>query len=224
VPVLVNKIMIQNKSKYSVWYVSLLLLWLILISGCAAVEAVKQNTKTQQTALQTYSFEPALSIQPAARKSKLVIAVLKPRAAAPYRAARMAYSEAAYELNYYINNEWASPPAAMLEPFIVKALEQSQAFDEVVSGSNNSVADIVLDIELIDIKHQYSDAQSVGVVTLRAQFIDLAGRRIIGVHELSAQSPAASNSPYGGVAAINGALSQVLVDLANYCSRELPLR
>ncbi len=222
--VLVNNMMIRNKSKYNGWPISLLLLWLILISGCAAVEAVKQNTKSQQTALQTYHFEPVLSIQPADRKSQAVVAVTKPRAAAPYRATRMAYSEAAYELNYYINNEWASPPAAMLAPFIVKALEQSQAFDEVVSGSNTRVADIALDVELIDIKHQYINAQSVGVVTLRAQFIDLVGRRIIGVYEVSAQSPATSNSPYGGVVAINAALSQVLMDLANYSARELQLR
>ena len=55
-------------------------------------------------------------------------------------------------------------------------------------------------------------------LTLRAVLVETATRRVLALRELDRSVAAASDDPYGGVAAANQAAQQVLADLVRFCA------
>jgi cholesterol transport system auxiliary component len=141
-----------------------------------------------------------------------------PHAAAGFDSARIIYVRETHKLEYFAHSEWVDPPARMLAPLIVAALENSGAFRAVVLTPSAAAGDLRLDTELIRLQHEFLTQPSRVRFTLRAYLVDDRTRQVLAWRELDAAVPAASEDPYGGVVAANRAVQTVLADLAAFCA------
>jgi cholesterol transport system auxiliary component len=141
-----------------------------------------------------------------------------PLAAAGFDSPRIIYVREAHKLEYFAHSEWVDPPARMLAPLLVAALERSGAFRAVVLTPSAAAGDLRLDTEIIRLQQEFGPRPSRVRFTLRAYLVDDKTRRPLGWWEFDATVPAASDDPYGGVVAANHAVQAVLEELSEYCA------
>ncbi len=164
-----------------------------------------------------YSLEPA-SQQPAAAApaSAPTLIVSPPRAAAGQDSQRIIYLRESFKLEYFAHSEWVEPPARMLAPLIVAAIEHTGAFRAVVMSPSNTAGDLRLDTEIIRLHQDFRTRPSTVRFTLRAALIDQKTRRVEAWREFDHSVPAGSEDAYGGVAAANRAVGIALENLAEF--------
>jgi cholesterol transport system auxiliary component len=183
----------------------------LLLAACSVLpepKTVSQNI---------YVLEAGPVIPAAQVKHDLVLAVSVPRALPGFDTPQMAYVQQPYELNYFATSRWADTPARMLEPIIAQAMLQTQSYRAVVQASGAIPADVRLDVELVRLQQDFTTRPSRVQLTLRAQLIDVRGRRLLAAQQFDEQETAASEDAYGGVAAANRLLQRVLGKLAEFC-------
>lgn len=194
-------------------------LFLAVVGGCAALNA----SKTPQPAF--YALDNAAdaarapSLLPAASpgQTTLTLTVNPPHAASGITSQRIIYVREAHKLEYFAHSEWVDPPARMLAPLIVAAIEKGGAFRAVVQTPSTAAGDLRLDTEIIRLQHDFQTQPSHVRFTLRAYLVDDKTRRVLASREFNASVPAASGDPYGGVVAANHAVQTVLESLTAFC-------
>jgi cholesterol transport system auxiliary component len=192
----------------------LLLSSVLLLAACANLPAPKTINPN------TYLLD-AQPAKPVARsKHDLVLAVSLMQAQPGFDTAQIAYVEKPYELNYFATSRWIEPPARMLTPLLVQALQQSGGFRAVVPTLGAVPADIRLDTELVQLRQNFETRPSRVELRLRATLIDVHSRRVIATKQFDAAENAASEDAYGGVVAANRLLQRVLGELTDYCINE----
>jgi len=187
-----------------------------LLAGCAALPGTQSRQPVNTFVLSAGEPVPAAAAAPARGP---VISVALPAARAGYGGPRIAYTERPYELRYYALNQWVDPPPAMLWPLLVRALEDSGHFGSVVTPASAASVDLRLDTEILVLRQEFDGATSRGHVMLRAQLTDLHSGRVLGTRIFDDTEAAPSADPYGGVVAINRALSRILPQLVKFCSQ-----
>ena len=166
---------------------------------------------------------PAAAVPQMQRDAPTLI-VNPPHAAAGFDSPRMIFVREQHRLEYFAHSEWIDPPARMLAPLLVAALEDSGAFRAVVLTPSAAVGDVRLDTEIIRLQHEFgapassSNPASRVRFTLRAYLVDVKLRTVLARREFDAVIPAASDDPYGGVVAANAAVQSVLQQLAFFCA------
>jgi len=156
---------------------------------------------------------------PAAASSTAPTLIINPpHAAAGFDSPRMIYVRETHKLEYFAHSEWVDPPARMLAPLLVAAVENTGAFRAVVPTPSAAAGDLRLDTEIIRLQHEFLTRPSRVRFTLRATLVDDRTRRVLAWREFDAAVPAASEDPYGGVVAANRALQTVLENLATFCA------
>ena len=140
------------------------------------------------------------------------------RAAAGFDSQRIIYVRETHKLEYFAHSEWVDPPARMLAPLLVAAIERTAAFRAVVLTPSAAVGELRLDTEIIRLQHEFGSLPSRVRFTLRAYLVEDKTRRVLAWREFEAAVPAASENPYGGVVAANRAVQSVLEDLAAFCA------
>jgi cholesterol transport system auxiliary component len=138
-----------------------------------------------------------------------------------YDSVRMVYVTRAYELQFFARHEWVAPPAQMLTPLLVEALERGGKFRAVQSPAH-VVPALRLETEIIALQQEFTVRPSQIRFVLRAGLVDVAKRRVVAIEEFEAVEPAPSEDPYGGVVAANHAVSRVLGELAKWCEGRAP--
>ncbi len=149
----------------------------------------------------------------------LIVAV--PRSAPGFGTPAMAYVRQRYRLDYFAMHRWIDTPAQMLQPLFVRALTRSGLFRDVVSAPSPVAGDLELHSEVLHLQQVFSGDASEVQFALRVELFDLAQRRLLADHTLSATQPAASNTPYGGVVAANRAVAELLVQLVGLVADKL---
>ena len=192
---------------------------LLAQAGCSTLGPTKTAPPVFY-ALNDVTARPA----PVALASTPVLLVTPTRAAAGFDSQRIIYLREAHKLEYFANSEWAEPPARMLGPLLVAALERSAAFRAVVSAGGSAAADYRLDTELIRLQQDFLTRPSSVRFELRAMLIEDRSRRVVAVRQFQAAVAAESEDPYGGVKAANSAVHQVLTELAAFCADAVPPR
>jgi cholesterol transport system auxiliary component len=139
-------------------------------------------------------------------------------AASGFDSPRIIYVREPHKLEYFAHSEWVDPPARMLGPLLVAAIESTGAFRAVVLTPGAAAGDLRLDTEIIRLQHEFQTGPSRVRFTLRATLVDDKTRRVLAWHEFDAAVPAASEDPYGGVVAANRAVQTVLQELSNFCA------
>lgn len=152
-------------------------------------------------------------------RGRLVLAVSAPRAQAGFDTARMVYVRRRYEIEYFAKNRWVEPPAHMLAPLLVQALEQTGDFAAVVSWPSAVPTNLRLDTELTELQQDFRTHPSRVELGLRAQLTDLHDGRVLATRRFLEVEPAPSDNPYGGVVAANRAARRLLAQLVQFCAR-----
>jgi cholesterol transport system auxiliary component len=154
----------------------------------------------------------------AAAPAAPTLIITPPRAAAGFDSPHIMYVRATHKLEYFAHSEWIDPPARMLAPLLVAAAESSGAFRAVVTAPSGADGDLRLNTEIIRLQHEFQASPSRVRFTLRAYLVDDKTRRVLAWREFDAAVPAASEDPYGGVVAANGAVQSVLQSLSAFCA------
>ena len=154
----------------------------------------------------------------AAPASAPTLIVSPPHAAAGHDSQRIIYVRDTFKLEYFAHSEWIEPPARMLAPLLVAAIEKTGAFRAVVLTPSNAAGDLRLDTEIIRLQQDFRTRPSTVRFTLRATLIDQNTRRVEAWREFDNSIPAGSEDPYGGVVAANRAVQITLESLAEFCA------
>lgn len=144
----------------------------------------------------------------------LTLILSPPRAAAGFDSPRIIYVRQAHKLEYFSQSEWVDPPARMLGPLMVSALEQSGAFRAVVVTPASASGDLRLDTEITRLQQDFSTHPSRVHFVLRAYLVDDKTREVVGWREFDASLEAPSEDAQGGVEAANRVVQKVLKELS----------
>lgn len=186
---------------------------LVTVCGCSLLKP----TKTPPPAF--YSLDSPRASTPSAFPDAAPTLIINPPiAAAGYDSARIVYTRESHKLEYFARSEWVDPPARMLAPLLVAAVEDSGAFRAVVLAPSSATGDLRLDTEIIRLQHDFLSQPSQVRFTLRAVLVNNKTRGVIARREFNAVVPSSSENPSGGVAAANHAVQTVLKDLSAFCA------
>lgn len=192
---------------------------LITLSACSALQP---STTSQPTFYSLDNARRALPAQAAMSSApqnpRLTLIVNPPRAAAGFDSQRIIYVREPHKLEYFAHSEWVDPPALMLGPLLVAAVQSSGAFSAVVPAPGAAVGDWRLDTEIIRLQHEFQTQPSRVRFTLRAYLTDNKTRRVLARREFEGYVAASSDDPYGGVVAANLAVQTVLDELSAFCA------
>ena len=166
-----------------------------------------------------YSLDGTRGAVPAeAPAAAPTLIVNPPHSAAGFDSPRIIYVRETHKLEYFAHSEWVDPPARMLAPLLVAAIESTGAFRAVVPTPSAAAGDLRLDTEIVRLQHEFLARPSAVRFTLRAYLVDDKSRRVLAWREFDAAVPASSDDPYGGVVAANRAVQTVLENLAVFCA------
>lgn len=186
---------------------------LLVISGCSLLQPAA-TPPPNFYALEDISEKAA----PVTPTSALTLIVSPPHAAAGFDSRRMIYQREPYKLEHFAQSEWLEPPARMLAPLIVAAIERTGAFRAVVLTPSTAAGDLRLDSEIIRLQQDFRTHPGAVRFTLRATLIDENTRRVVAWREFDHSVPTSREDPYGGVVAANRALQATLENLTNFCA------
>lgn len=184
----------------------------IALGGCAALQPVEVEQA------QVFALDPAFEGGAAASPDGPVLAIGRVREDPGFDSARMAYVRKPHELEYFARNKWVDAPGKMLAPLLERALESSGAFRAVLPSPGTVAGDFRLDAQVVRLQQEFLSTPSVVRLTLRAQLVDLAAKRIVATRQFEAVEAATGDDPYGGVVAANRAVRRVLGEVAAFCA------
>jgi cholesterol transport system auxiliary component len=184
---------------------------ILLLSGCGALPAPQVASQN----IYVLDAQPVAQTSPI--KRDLVLAITPLQARPGFDTPQMIYTQQPHEVSSFVTNRWADTPAHMLEPLLVQAMEQTGSFRAVVQPRGALPADVLLETELIRLRHDFATRPSRVQLTLRARLIDLRDKRVLAVKQFDDAENAASDDAYGGVAAANRVTQRVLKQLADFC-------
>lgn len=166
--------------------------------------------------IQTYVFEVDQPATTRSNSSGPVLMIANVRAETGVGTNAIIYVERSYEIRQYSRSQWAERPDRMLRSLLLNAFERSGEFGAIVGIGYGSMADLRLDTDLIQLQHEHFEEPSQARVRIRAQLIDLESQEIVATRTFEEVESAQSDDPYGGVVAINAALSRMIDDIVAF--------
>jgi cholesterol transport system auxiliary component len=163
--------------------------------------------------------EPVTTVSAPLSSSAPTLIINPPHAAAGFDSPRIIYLRQPFKLEYFANSEWVEPPARMLGPLLVTAIESSAAFRAVVLTPGAASGDLRLDTMIVRLQHEFQSQPSQIRFALRATLVDDKTRRVLAWREFEAVAPASSEDARGGVLAANQAVETVLGELSVFCAQ-----
>jgi cholesterol transport system auxiliary component len=128
----------------------------------------------------------------------------------------MAYIEQDYRLDYFAFNEWVDTPASMLQPLLMRALVGTGRFGAATDDARGVRPNLRLDSQVVEVHQDFRHRPSLGSVSIRVQLVDPEHQRIMASRSFRATEHAATDDPYGGVVAVNRALTRLLPEIAAF--------
>lgn len=187
----------------------------VLLAGCAGGLLPKPAAAPQRYSLDDGA---ALPPPPAPRETATVLVVVPPRAAASLDGRGMVYSRRPNERAAYAFHEWVDPPAQMLAPLLLRALQASGGFRAVLLSPSAATGALRLETELTRLHQDFSVSPSQLHLTLRAVLLDTGTRQVLATREFDQVQPCATDDAEGGVAAAQRAAQSLLAALADWCA------
>jgi len=182
----------------------------LLGSACSLVP----KAPAEQVSLHVLDVRPVVT-RTARREHVLAVGPL--RAAPGADSASIAYLQAAHGLDHYATHRWADTPARMLDPVLMRTLEDAGDFRAVVPAGSSVQADLRLDTEIVQLRQSFLTRPSRVELTLRTQLVDVLGRRVLATRYFEVVEDAPSDDALGGVLAANAAVGRVLAQVAAFC-------
>jgi len=188
---------------------------LVTLSACSALSP----TATPATAFYALdgAQKPAVvtaPVMPAAAAATKTLLINPPQAAAGFDSTRIIYLREPHKLDYYALSQWVDPPARMLGPLLVAAIEKTGALRAVLLMPAAGAGHLRLDTQIIRLQQEFQIHPSRVRFTLRATLVDDRTRQVLAGQEFDSVAPANSADAYGGVLAANRAVQTVVDELA----------
>ena len=145
----------------------------------------------------------------------VTLLVLQPDASAAYDTTRMAYTVQPYEIGYFRDNEWAEPPAQMLDELLVRTMREVGYFKAVLTSPDADGASFRLQTTVIELLQDHTVKPPTLRLALRVQLFGSANQPI-SEREIRQDQPLSEATPYAGVTAANEAVALALRDVAQF--------
>ena len=193
------------------------LLGALALGGCSLLNPSKP-VPARFYALQGLAtpLRPPPAIAPGRALSTLI--VNPPYAAPGFDSNRIIFLRSQSQLEYFAHSEWVEPPARMLGPLLVAAIENTNAFAAVVLMPASASGELRLNTEMVRLQQNFQTTPSRVQFALRVHLIDDRTRKVLHWREFQAETVATSETPQGGVAAANLAIQNVLAEVAVFLS------
>ena len=204
----------MNRQKHLSHRLFLALAFAVLLPACTGLQAPHIEDP------HIYMLDARPAVKAAQPTRDVVLLVSMPRASPGFDTPQMVYLRQPHEMNYFAVNRWADAPSRMLAPLLTQTLTQTGSFRAVVQMPGVVPADLRLDTELIRLQQDFGTKPGRIQLTLRAQLIDVAGKRVIAVKLFDEAESVTSDDAYGGVIAANRAVQRVLEQVADFCINE----
>ena len=188
-----------------------------LAAGCSALKPEASPTPPSYYSLDASGGAPAPA-QRVQRNTGTTVLVTPPQAAAGFDSQKIIYLRQTHKLEYFAHSEWVDPPARMIAPMIVTAVEATGAFRAVVSSPGSASGDLRLDTEVLLLQQEFTTKPSQVRFALRASLSEEGTRRVVATRDFEILQPSPSEDPYGGVQAANAAVRTGLQQLAAFCA------
>jgi len=115
---------------------------------------------------------------PHGRRHSAVLLVLPPATSPAYDTTRMAYSIRPYQLGYFRDHEWAETPAQMIQPLLVKTLQQTGIFVAILTPPESGHISYALRTDILELVQDHTVNPPVLRLALRLQLLDASGQPI----------------------------------------------
>ena len=195
--------------KVDVGSAALIVLCVVILSGCTLFSPVKIDRKT--SVLGNIPLDlPSETIHSA------TLLVLVPETEPIYATTQMAYTIRAYQIAYFSQHEWAETPSKMIQRLIVTALRNTHYFSEILSPPYFSHHTFTLRTEILDLKQDFTSEPAIVQLAMRFYLSREATNQVIWTRELSVREPMRERNPDAGVAATNEAIAKILRELARF--------
>ena len=184
----------------------------------AACSALRQGASPPPV-FYSLDSQPSLAVPPTqgiVASPLRTLIVNPPHAASGFDSQRIMYVREDHKLEYFSHSEWVAPPARMLGPVLVAAIDKVGAFGTVVLTPASVSGELRLDTQILRLQQNFQSSPSRVQFTLRAYLTDEKTRVVLAWREFSAEATASSDNAQGGVNAANRAVQDVLSQLAQF--------
>lgn len=188
---------------------ALVILALFLLTACSPVTLPPKHYYNLQADVGQAKQNPT---------SQLVLLVTPTGAEAPYRSNKMAYSqsESPYQISYFTENFWASPPARLISPNVTRTMQASGYFKAVANPPYGGMATYRLDTDLLTLLQQFNGNTSSVTLSLQAVLVNAQSNQVLRSRQFTVTQAAVANNPQAGAIAANQALSNIMQQLRSW--------
>jgi cholesterol transport system auxiliary component len=201
------------------------LIGLLGLCACSGSLLPKPATPAARHALETgAAASPPPKAGPAsgaAAHRTGTLMVEPPRAAPGYDSRRMVYQRTPGQLEAFALHEWVAPPADLLAPLLVRALQDAGGDYAVLPAPSAATADWRLETQLLSLIQDFSVQPSRLRLSLRTVLLEGRRRRVLGWREVQISLPVAGDDPVAGATAAQAAALQAAQAVAAFCVEQL---
>jgi len=178
---------------------------IMMLTSCTLFSPVNLETKK-------YVIDKIPTNIPKEQTHAVTLLILPPETKAIYNTTQMAYTTQPYKIAYFSQNEWGETPAKMIQPLIVKTLQNTHYFNTIVTPPYSRHYTYVLRTQILELLQDYTSQPAMLRLSIRFQLSDGSDNQVIGSKELTVNEPLSTNTPYAGVIAANQATAKILHD------------
>lgn len=187
----------------------------LALAGCLSLPHEEQQSQTFFLSLDRSAGGASIpEVQPKAG----ILVVNVPVAQPGFDTPRMAYTQRPYEVSYYATHQWADPPARMLTPVLIQALEQTGYWRAIVPMPTSVRGDHRVDIDQLELVQIFLQKPSQVRIALRVQVVKLPEYLVLGTRLFDAVETASTDDAYGGAVAANRAVERLVQEIAGWLS------
>jgi cholesterol transport system auxiliary component len=180
-----------------------------IAASCGLLSPVKIETRKE-----VLSQIPTHLPQATTRAATLLI--LAPRTHPAYDTTQMAYTTEPHQIAYFAWNEWGETPAQMIQPLMVKTLQQARYFGAVLSPPYMGRYTYALRTEILELKQDFTSEPAVLQLAMRFELTRWGANEVVAAKEISLSEPMLGRTPSAGVVAANNAMVSALRQLAQF--------
>lgn len=182
-----------------------LVIWLVLLAGCAVKVNLNQYMLTGSAACSRYGCG-----------SCYTVLLAEPTAQPGYDTDKMLYMKCPYNLMAFSKNKWIAPPHEMLTALLAQSLRNTCYFKAIVTVPFAGEAAYRVDTRLIKLHQEFLCRPSRVILSLQAVVIDSVCHQAIADKVFTIVVNAPVDNPYGGVLAANKAVRILLYRVATF--------
>lgn len=184
-----------------------------VLCGCSVGSMGGGGTST----LATYSINAPDTRAANVQRWPVQVAIQLPTAARALDTDRILVSAGSGRVSYFSDAAWSDRLPRLLHSRIAAAMQDSGAFNAVLSPLDRIDGDYTLTTEIRDFQIQVNGS-SVAAVTLVAKMVNEKRGNVLGTKEFSVKLPASKDDPDSGVAALQNGFNQVTVEMVRWAA------